>query len=201
MPLLRHCILGSIGKRLPIAPQLFRKVARLVFLSRFLMMACCLLAAPAFAQHLAGRVVEVKGGDALILNDAHRQRHKIRLVGIAAPKMTQPHGQEATARLSAMVFNREVEIVDGRLDRNSGEMIGKVMAADPRCNDPTCPKIRDGGLEQVMAGMAWWDRRTAELQAAKDREAYQVAEFNAKIRRLGLWADKNPLPPWQWRGG
>lgn len=54
----------------------------------------------------------------------------------------------------------------------------------------------DANLEQVKAGMAWWYRQYAKEQAPKDREDYEGAEFNANVWRLGLWADKNPVPPW-----
>jgi endonuclease YncB( thermonuclease family) len=47
--------------------------------------------------------------------------------------------------------------------------------------------------------MAWWYRAYANVQPPKDREDYEVAEINAKMRRTGLWADKNPVPPWEWR--
>jgi endonuclease YncB( thermonuclease family) len=52
----------------------------------------------------------------------------------------------------------------------------------------------DSNLEQIKAGMAWWYR-----QYAKDREVYELAEFNAKSGRMGLWDDKNPVAQWEWR--
>ena len=30
-------------------------------------------------------------------------------------------------------------------------------------------------------------------------QAYFAAEGEAKEARRGLWADKNPIPPWEWR--
>lgn len=57
----------------------------------------------------------------------------------------------------------------------------------------------DANLEQVKAGMAWHYKQYANEQSPRDREDYEIAEFNAKMRRLGLWADKNPIPPWDWR--
>ena len=43
--------------------------------------------------------------------------------------------------------------------------------------------------------MAWWYRDYAREQSQQDREDYEIAEFNAKISRLGLWVDQNPTPP------
>jgi endonuclease YncB( thermonuclease family) len=50
-------------------------------------------------------------------------------------------------------------------------------------------------LEQVRAGMAWWYREYAREQPA----AYAAAEQQAHARRVGLWKDAAPVPPWEWR--
>lgn len=151
-----------------------------------------------YAQPVTGRVVSIADGDTITVLDANRQQHKIRLMGIDAPEKAQPFGQKSKASLSAMVFNRDVEVIGSKKDRY-GRTVGKVMAADPNCNVDACPKIHDVNLMQVMSGMAWWYRQYAKEQSPKDREDYEVAEFNAKVRRQGLWADKNPVAPWAWR--
>jgi endonuclease YncB( thermonuclease family) len=58
---------------------------------------------------------------------------------------------------------------------------------------------KDANEAQVAAGMAWWYRDYAREQTTQQQANYEAAEFNAKIRRLGLWADKNPVPPWEFR--
>jgi endonuclease YncB( thermonuclease family) len=163
-----------------------------------LLLALILATSSVCADPLTGRVVGIADGDTITLLDDNRQQHKIRLVGIDAPEKAQPFGQKSKTSLSAMVFNREVEIVGSKRDRY-GRSLGKVMAADPNCNAPACPKIHDVNLMQVMSGMAWWYRQYAAEQSPKDREDYEVAEFQAKSQRRGLWADKNPVPPWEWR--
>lgn len=47
--------------------------------------------------------------------------------------------------------------------------------------------------------MAWHYKQYEREQTPKQRDEYAVAEFNAKVQRLGLWSDKNPLPPWEFR--
>lgn len=158
-----------------------------------------LSATSALAEPIKGVVVSISEGDTLTVLDNQRRQHRVRLAGIDAPESTQPFGQKSKTRLSAMVFNREVEIVGSKRDRY-GLTLGKVMAADPNCNAPACPKIHDVNLMQVMSGMAWWYRQYAREQSPKEREDYEVAEFQAKSQRLGLWAGKNPMPPWEWRG-
>ena len=132
-------------------------------------------------------VVGISDGDTLTVLDHNRQQHRIRLKGIDAPESHQPFGQRSKTSLAAWVFNKEVIAECGKLDKYRRAI---------------CKIIVDGwdvNLEQVKAGMAWWYRDYAKEQSPQDQEDYEIAEFNAKIRRLGLWADKNPVPPWEWR--
>ena len=47
--------------------------------------------------------------------------------------------------------------------------------------------------------MAWWYRRYANEQAQEDCGRYESAEYEARSRKRGLWADNLPVPPWEWR--
>ena len=47
--------------------------------------------------------------------------------------------------------------------------------------------------------MAWWYRKYANEQSAKDQGRYEFAEQEAKAKKVGLWQDKNPQPPWEYR--
>lgn len=152
----------------------------------------------AWAADLVGIVVSVSDGDTVTVLDSQHQQHKIRLAGIDAPEKLQPFGQKSKTSLSALAFNREVEVIGDKRDRY-GRTVAKIMVADPNCNSPGCPKIHDAGHMQLMRGLAWWYRKYAKEQTPKDREDYEVAEFQAKSQRLGLWSDKNPVPPWEWR--
>lgn len=51
----------------------------------------------------------------------------------------------------------------------------------------------NANLEQVRLGMAMVYRKYARDQA------YFAAEGEAKEARRGLWADENPISPWEWR--
>ncbi|MEW6163592.1 MAG: thermonuclease family protein [Pseudomonadota bacterium] len=153
---------------------------------------------PLLAHAFDARVVSVEDGDSLTVVDAERKRYRVRLAGADAPEWSQPFGDKAKTALAALVFGREVEVAGGKTD-SYGRIVAKVMASDPHCNAPACPKLHDVGLMQVMAGMAWWYRQYAGEQTPREREDYAAAEFAAKTHRLGLWADGNPVPPWTWR--
>lgn len=53
---------------------------------------------------------------------------------------------------------------------------------------------RDINLELVQAGFAWWYRRYAPNDAA-----LEAAEAKARKAKRGLWQDRQPVPPWEWR--
>lgn len=139
------------------------------------------------AETISGIVVGISDGDTVTLLDANRQQYKIRLKGIDAPESHQPFGQKSKTNLSAMVFNKDVVAECGKREKYRREICKIIVNG------------MDANLEQVKAGMAWHYKQYAKEQSSQDREDYEVAEFNAKIRRLGLWNDKNPVPPWEWR--
>lgn len=164
---------------------------------RWIPLSLSVVASLAFADDFGGRVVSVVDGSTVVVVDASQKRQKVMLAGVAAPRFGQPFHDEATASLSALAFNRDVELKGMRVD-GLGNRVATLMVAEPRCNAPSCPKTGDAGLVQISVGMAWWHRQYGWTQTQQQREDYEVAEFRAKSRRLGLWRDKNPVPPWDW---
>ena len=152
----------------------------------------------ALANTLHGRVVGVSDGDTITVLDASNQQHKIRLSGIDAPEKAQPFGHRSKENLSRHVFGRDVSVEWIKLDRYK-RVIGKVMVADPSCREVACPKTFDACHAQITAGMAWWYTKYAKDQMREDARRYELAEQNAQARRMGLWSDPQPIPPWDWR--
>jgi endonuclease YncB( thermonuclease family) len=149
--------------------------------------------ASARAEILEGKVIRISDGDTLVVLDASRKQHKIRVSGIDAPEKAQAFGNRARQHLASMAFGKPVTVEWRKRDKY-GRIIGKVLA---NCDQPGCPL--DAGLEQLKAGMAWWYRKYAGEQSAEDRERYGRAEQAARDGKLGLWRDPNPVPPWDWR--
>ncbi len=50
-------------------------------------------------------------------------------------------------------------------------------------------------LAQLKVGMAWFYMYYQRELSPEDRRLYADAEIRARDGRLGLWQDKNPLPP------
>ena len=57
----------------------------------------------------------------------------------------------------------------------------------------------EAGHAQITIGLAWRYRKYANEQPPQDRGQYEFPEQEARARRVGLWSDPAPVPPWEWR--
>lgn len=150
------------------------------------------------AENLVGKVAEVVSGDSVIIVTPDGQRHSVRLFAVAAPEPRQPFSGESRRGLAALVQGKRAAIEIVRMD-DYGRVIGKLLTIPAHC--ATCAPSRDAGLIQIEAGLAWWLRDERKEQTLHDQGYYEYAEFDARTRRLGLWRDESPTPPWEWRKG
>ena len=146
-----------------------------------------LLATAASADTVTGRVVGIADGDTLTLLDEANTQHKIRLAGIDSPEKKQPFGQHCKQSLSDLAYGRTVAVEANKRDRY-GRMIGKVLVGG-----------EDANLEQIRRGCGWHYKKYMNEQRLDDRLAYNAAEDLARAARVGLWADRDPVAPWDWR--
>jgi len=139
------------------------------------------------AATLQGKVVSVADGDTIKVLDATNTQHKIRLQGIDAPEKAQPFGQKSKQSLSQLVYNKQVTVEYQKKDKY-GRTLGKVL------HNGT-----DVCLEQIKLGMAWHYKQYKSDQPKEDRETYAQVEQTARVQAVGLWKDKMPNPPWEYR--
>ncbi|MBI5109429.1 MAG: thermonuclease family protein [Rhodocyclales bacterium] len=151
---------------------------------------------PARAENVTGKVVELVSGDSLVIEDMQGQRHRVRLFAIAAPDSRQPFAAESRRALADLLLGKRVMVEKIREDAY-GRLIGKLLTTPAHC--ATCPPSRDVALAQIEAGLAWWFREERREQTLQDQGYYEYAEFDARTRRIGLWRDESPIPPWEWR--
>jgi micrococcal nuclease len=145
------------------------------------------LTVPVFATaakphyEITGKVVSIADGDTLTILDGDKTQHRIRLAGIDAHETGQPFGTKARQALGGKVSGQtvRVEVID--VDRYKRE-VGRIFLGERFVN-----------IEMVRDGFAW--RYT---QYDKPGE-FTAAENDAREHRRGLWADPNPVPPWEWR--
>ena len=112
---------------------------------------------------------------------------KIRVAFIDAPELGQAFGYKAKQAMSALVFGKDVELVPHTIDRY-GRTVALVFVDG-----------RDAGLELIKEGLAWAYEHYLPEASPEIQTQYLATERAARVSRLGLWADNDPVPPWEWR--
>ncbi len=127
------------------------------------------------------RVVGVYDGDTITCLDENNQQQKVRLAGIDAPESGQDFGKVSREALAALVFGRTVEVTDQGRDRY-GRWIGNVSVNGVNVN-----------RQMVATGNAW------HYTAYSDDASLTQAQQQAQTQKLGLWAQQDPVAPWDYR--
>ena len=131
--------------------------------------------------HLAAWWSAITDGDTIKVLKDDKEQVKVRLVEIDAPEKKQAFGNRSKQALSDYCFNKVATLTDKGKDRY-GRTLARV----------TCNGV-DVNAEMVRVGMAWvYDKYVT------DRSLYTLQD-EAKAARRGLWADPDPMPPWEWR--
>lgn len=141
----------------------------------------------AHAADLHGLVVRVADGDTLTVRTAPATTQAIRLEGIDAPELKQPHGPASRASLAALALHREADLQCSKTDRY-GRQVCRVLVGGVDVN-----------AEQLRRGMAWHFTRYAHEQPAPRRVADAQAQDEARRAHRGLFAQPDPQPPWAYR--
>ncbi len=147
-------------------------------------------ASRAESEHeFSARVIAVLDGDTVLIlrqQPTSGERHargpvKIRLAGIDAPEKEQAYGPPSHDALAEMVLHKQIRVHTVAIDK-----YGRSVA-----------QLEVGGLsvneEMVRRGMAW------EYSHFHSDRNFIVLEAEARQSRRGLWAQREPTPPWQWR--
>lgn len=129
-----------------------------------------------------GTVVDVRDGDTLYLRVHPEFLMTVRLAEIDAPELAQSFGPEARAELSALVLGKWVR--------------AQVVDTDPWRRSVARVYIDGVSVNRTLVegGAAW-----VYARYLKDKETLFGLESRARAARLGLWAEENPTPPWEFR--
>ena len=129
-----------------------------------------------------GQVVSIlDGGTIEVVRGGKTQR--VRLNGIACPKGGQPYSAQAKQATSDLGFSMDVTLQIYGKDKK-----GRVVA------DVLLPDERNLSHTLVQQGWCWWDRKQAP-----DNAQLEALEKEARDSQRGLWAEPDPVPPWEWR--
>ncbi|MFM8734534.1 MAG: thermonuclease family protein [Pirellulales bacterium] len=129
----------------------------------------------------AWRVEMVNDGDTVTCLDGQGRQVRIRLVGIDAPELDQPHGRDARAALGRKLAGGVVHVAGAAHDQH-GRLLGTLLLDD-----------RDLNREMVADGWAW------AFTGFVDDDGLVAAEAAARRARKGLWTDPEPTRPADWR--
>ena len=135
----------------------------------------------------------VDGNTVVVRKTENGEQIRIRLYGIEAPAMAGPDGKSQWCSQSAKAFletllprGSKVEVKDVEIDRYK-RTVAVISSADDKV-------VQE---EMIRAGMAWVYPKYCKLKEICD--PLRELEHAAMQQKVGLWADKEPVPPWEWR--
>jgi endonuclease YncB( thermonuclease family) len=144
-------------------------------------LACAIAASSALGAELRGTILRVEDGDTVTLL-AQRREVRLRLDSIDAPELAQPFGKQSRKALAALCAGKQARVTQLNEDPVRGR-IGRLR----------CGRV-DASTHQVRSGMAWVYVRYADPQSPLYR-----LEYEARLKRQGLWSDAHAVAPWDWR--
>lgn len=121
------------------------------------------------------------------VTDARGRLHRIRIQGIDAPEMDQPMGVDAKRYMRRRLLGKDVSIEVSKRDIN-GREVGLVF-----CDG------KDAGLAELHDGLAWYDKPFEKELREDDRARYAAAEASARAAQRGVWKQRKPQAPWEFR--
>ena len=160
--------------------NLLTQIANLMSLKTIFLTIILLIPALCSGQSFRVKVVGISDGDTFTAINRDNLRLKFRIAGIDAPERRQPFSNVAKKALSEMIHGKMV-IVDVIDTDGWGRHVAKVSTQT----------IDDVGAQMVEMGLAW--------SYTEFETTYTPLEAAARQKKVGLWKDPAPTPPWEWR--
>lgn len=132
------------------------------------------------------KVIGIKDGDTVEVL-YYQLPFTVRLEHIDAPEKKQAYGNVSKKKLSDLAFGKTVTLISkkkkGNYDRN-GRMIAEIYLENGVCLNK----------EMLKSGLAWHYKKYST------DNTYSNLEIIARKNKTGLWQDKNPIAPGNFRG-
>jgi endonuclease YncB( thermonuclease family) len=132
-------------------------------------------------KYIEGKVIRIADGDTFTMVFENGFDVRVRLNGIDSPEKKQAFSKRAKQTLSELIYNKEVKVYYESKDRY-GRVLGDVFVNNLNVN-----------REMIKRGMAW------HYKQYSDDETLAQLEVEARRNKSGLWADPNPVAPWEFR--
>lgn len=139
---------------------------------------------PSFATTLIkGKVVSIADGDTITVLQDNKQ-FKIRLYGIDCPESSQAFGNKAKQFTSSLAFGKSAEVTVYDVDKYQ-RSVGVVRVDGVNVNEAL-----------IKNGFAWQYTQYCKESFCNN---WKRTEEQASREGIGLWSDKAPMSPWEWR--
>ena len=127
-----------------------------------------------------GNIVGILDGDTYDILMEGNKTVRVRMEGIDAPEKGMPFYRAAKNHLSTLCFGKQVML--------------RISGKDNHDRTLAFSYLDDGkelSHEMLKAGLAWHFKK---YNSDADLEQLEVEARNSKI---GIWQNKNPMPPWE----
>jgi len=131
---------------------------------------------------ITGKVIEIIDGDTFKLLAGDSTLIKVRLANIDCPERKQAFSVKAKEFVSEAILNKVITLNILKKDRYRRHICNVIY------NDTL-----NLSYELVKKGLAWHYVKYSKNVLLQDMEN------NARKNKIGLWQDKNPIAPWDWR--
>lgn len=127
------------------------------------------------------KVIGVKDGDTVEVLLEGNVPVVLRLADVDCPEKKQAYGQKAKEFTSQQIFGKTITYYPTSTDRY-GRTIAKIYYNKKYLSE-----------EIIKAGYGWWYEKYSKAVYLKE------VQNEAKKQKRGLWKDKNPTAPWEFR--
>lgn len=130
-----------------------------------------------------GEVIRLQDGDTLTVKTKRDRLYKVRLANIDAPEIRQPFGKQALNLATDLALKKTVR-VDYTFKDKYGRLIGELFLPEGKLLNE----------EMLKAGLAW------HYKVKHPQSTFlEQLEYKAWEKKLGLWVQDTPIPPWEFR--
>ncbi|MWN05568.1 thermonuclease family protein [Gilliamella sp. Pas-s95] len=131
----------------------------------------------------SGKVVKVIDGDTVDILTVKKQKVRVRLLDIDAPESGQAYGNASRKYLASLIAGKNVFVKENQKDVYT-RTLGTIFLNKVNIN-----------AKMVENGYAWAYR----YHNVANNKIMVKLEIDAKQNKKGLWKDKHPIAPWDFR--
>lgn len=128
----------------------------------------------------SGKVIAVLDGDTYDVLMKENKTVRVRMEGIDAPEKGMPFYRVSKNYLAELCFGKNISLVENGMDKH-----GRTLAFSYLDDG------RELSHEMIKAGLAW------HFKQYSSDSILAGLEVAARNSRAGLWADNNPMAPWE----